>query len=175
MHHTEDPSLLSLSEKRSSIVFRISGVNNNGHLHFGGDRYLGGKRRALGFSRGIVVVVVEPALSDSDGAAKKLAKSRDIALLVESSRVMGMNTGSREDDPRVFGGACCRENRHLERLPDADDSRRARIPGAGDYRVAVAVERRVCEVGVAVDEVFCREPVWRGHLRSIHRSTGAAT
>ena len=166
---------MSLSEKRSTIVFRIPGVNNNGHLHFGGDRYLGGKRRALGFSRGIVVVVVEAALSDGDGAAKKLAKSRDIARLVECSRVMGMNAGSREDEAGVFGGGCCRENRHLERLPDADDSRRARIPGAGDYRVAVAVERRVCEVGVAVDEVFCREPVWRGHLRSIQRSTGAAT
>jgi len=120
-------------------------------------------------------VVIEPALSDGDGAAKKLAKSGDIARFIESSRVMGMNAGSREDEAREFGGACCRENRHLERLSDAHDSLRARIAGAGDYRVAVAVERRVCEVGVAVDEVFCREPVWRGHLRSIHRSTGAAT
>jgi hypothetical protein len=175
VHDTDDPSLLSFSEKRSSIVFRIPGVNDNGHPHFGGDSYLGGKRRALGLPRGIVVVVVEPALPDCNGAAKKLAKSRDIARLVESGRVMGMNAGSREDEARVFGGACRRENRHLERLSDAHDSRRARIAGAGDYRVAVAVERRVCEVGVAVDEVFCREPVWRGHLRSIQRSTGAAT
>jgi hypothetical protein len=29
-------------------------------------------------------------------------------------------------------------------------------------------------VGVAVDE-DCRVPVWRGHLRSIQRRTGAAT
>ncbi len=175
MHDTEDPRLLGFPEKRPGIVFRIPGVNDDRHPHFGGDRYLSCKRRALGFPRGIVVVVVEPALSDRDGIAKELAQSRDITLLVESGGVMGMNAGSREDEARVFSGACCRENRHLERLSDAHDGRRARVAGAGDYRVAVAVERRVCEVGVAVDEVFCRAPVWRGHLRSIQRSTGAAT
>jgi len=150
-------------------------MNDNGLPHFGSDSYLGGKRRTLGFSRGIVVVVVEPAFSDRDGVAKKVAQFRDISFLVEPGRVMRMNAGSREDEARVFGSACRRENGHVERLSDAHDSRRARLAGAGDYRVAVAVERRVCEVGVAVDEVFCREPVWRGHLRSIQRSTGAAT
>jgi hypothetical protein len=71
---------------------------------------------------------------------------------------------------RVLSGEC----RCLERLAYADDGRRARIAGAGDYRVAVAGEGRVREVGVAVDEDL-RAPAWRGHLRSIQRSTGAAT
>ncbi len=63
-----------------------------------------------------------------------------------------MDSRGGEDKTRIprreFSCARCR----LERLSDADDSRRARIAGAGDYRVAVAVERRFCEVGVAVDE-----------------------
>ena len=61
-----------------------------------------------------------------------------------------------------------------EGFADADDRSRARLAGARDYRVAVAGERRVREVGVAVDEDR-RASVRRGHLRSIQRSTGAAT
>ena len=60
------------------------------------------------------------------------------------------------------------------RFADADDRLRARGAGAGDYLVAVAVEGRVREVGVAVDED--RLPsILRGHFRSIHRRIGAAT
>lgn len=52
-------------------------------------------------------------------------------------------------------------------------------PGTGeacplDYLVAVAGERWVGEVRVAVDEVW-NAVVLRGHLRSIQRSTGLAT
>lgn len=46
--------------------------------------------------------------------------------------------------------------------------------GPLDYLVAVAGERRVGEVRVAVDEVW-NAVVLRGHLRSIQRSTGLAT
>jgi hypothetical protein len=97
-------------------------------------------------------VIVESALADRDGRAKKLTKLRDVVLLVESGRVMRMDTSRCEYKARILGRACGRARRCRERLSDADDSRRARIAGAGDYRVAVAGERRVCEVGVAVDE-----------------------
>ncbi len=46
--------------------------------------------------------------------------------------------------------------------------------GPADYLVAVAGERRVGEVRVAVDVVW-NAVVLRGHLRSIQRSTGLAT
>jgi hypothetical protein len=174
VHDTDDPSPLSLSKEKPRVILGIARVNDNRQPRLGCNRYLGGKSRALGFSRRVVVVVVETALTDRDGGAKQLAKLRDIALLVESGRIMGMDARGSEDEAGVFGSGRSRESRHVERLSDADDSRRARIAGAGDYRVAVAVERRVREVGVAVDEV-CRAPVWRGHLRSIQRSTGAAT
>jgi hypothetical protein len=69
--------------------------------------------------------------------------------------------------PRRGGG-------RVERLADADDSFGARGAGAGDYLVAVAVEGRFREVGVAVDEPD-RPSTLRGHFRSIHRRIGAAT
>ena len=65
---------------------------------------------------------------------------------------MGMDTGGREHKTRILRRAFSRAGRCVERLADANDGRRARIAGAGDYRVAVAGEGRVREVGVAVDE-----------------------
>jgi len=63
-----------------------------------------------------------------------------------------MDTRGREHEPRILRRALSRESRYVERLSNANYRRRARIPGAGDYRVAVAGEGRVREVGVAVDE-----------------------
>lgn len=57
--------------------------------------------------------------------------------------------------------------------PDTDYRASPREAGPIDYLVAVAGERRVGEVRVAVDEVW-NAVVLRGHLRSIQRSTGLA-
>lgn len=57
---------------------------------------------------------------------------------------------------------------------DADYCAGPSDAGPLDYLVAVAVERRVGEVRVAVDEVW-NAAVLRGHLRSIHNNTGLAT
>jgi hypothetical protein len=98
-------------------------------------------------------VIVEAALTDRDCAAfEEFAKPGNVALRIESGRVMRMNAGGREHKARMLGRTCGRESRYLERLSDANDGRRARVAGAGDYRVAVAGEGRVREVGVAVDE-----------------------
>ena len=57
--------------------------------------------------------------------------------------------------------------------PDTDYRAGPGEAGPLDYLVAVAGERRVGEVRVAVDEVW-NAVVLRGHLRSIQRSTGLA-
>ena len=120
-------------------------------------------------------MIIEAALPYRDCAAfKEFTKPGNVARLVESGRIVRMDSGGREHKTRIVGCVFSRERRCLQRLSDADDSRRARIAGAGDYRVAVTGERRVREVGVAVDEDG-RALVLRGHLRSIQRSTGAAT
>lgn len=85
-----------------------------------------------------------------------------------------MYAGRREYEAGIVVGDRRGGGRRFEGLTNADNRDRARNPGAGNYLVAVAGERRVREVGVAVDEDW-RAPVCRGHLRSIQRSTGAAT
>lgn len=98
-------------------------------------------------------MVVEAALTHGDRAPKKKrAELRDVALSVKVSRVVRMDACGRENEPHVFRGALGRDRGRSDRLTDADDRDRARVAGAGDYRVAVAGERRVREVGVAVDE-----------------------
>jgi hypothetical protein len=85
-----------------------------------------------------------------------------------------MDPGRREYIAGIFSGRLGSNRGCRKRLTDADDRDRARSSGAGNYLVAVAGERRVREVGVAVDEDR-RASVLRGHLRSIQRRTGAAT
>src|SRR3954467_11143532 len=120
-------------------------------------------------------MVVEPALADGDGSVyDQRAERRDVALGVESGGIVWMDAGGAEHEPRILQRAPRRDRRGGKRLTNADDRGRARIAGAGNYLVAVAGERRVREVGVAVDEDG-RVLVLRGHLRSIQRSTGAAT
>lgn len=170
--HARGPGLVN---ERSCIIFGVAGVNDERPLQLTGESYLGGKRRALRVSRRIVVMIVEPALPYGDCAAfKELAKPRNVALLIESGRILRMDASGREHKTGILGRVFGSECRGVQRLPNTDDSRRARIAGAGYYRVAVTGERRVREVGVAVDEDR-RASVLRGHLRSIQRSTGAAT
>src|SRR6266540_2259875 len=87
-----------------------------------------------------------------------------------------MDPRGMKDEARIFFGDSGSGSRRVRRFADADDRLRARGAGAGDYLVAVAVEGRVREVGVAVDEAdLARASVLRGHFRSIHIRTGAAT
>jgi hypothetical protein len=174
VHDADHTGGLGLAKQRPGVVFRLSRVNDDWPVGFGGESYLGGKRQALGCARRIVVVIVEPALADGDRGVKKRTKPRDVALLVERGRVVWVDSGGGEDEARMSSSDVSSELRYRERLTNADDGRRARFAGAGDYRVAVAGEGRVREVGVAVDEDG-RTLVLRGHLRSIQRSTGAAT
>ena len=130
---------------------------------------------ALRFAGRVVVVIVEPAFADRNRRIfKQLTQSWDIVLSDKSGGVVRMDASGRENEFRVLGSEPLGDLRRAQRFTDTHDSDRARIAGAGNYVVAVAVERRVREVGVAVDEDG-RTPVLRGHLRSIQRRTGAAT
>ena len=98
-------------------------------------------------------MVVEAAFTHRDGRImKQLAQARHVSRGKESCRVVRMDACGGEYKSgilcRILGGA----RRRRERFTDADYRQRARIAGAAYYRVAVAVERRVREVGVTVDE-----------------------
>jgi len=175
MQHSSDASRLRFPNDRTSIVLRFSGVDDDRLSQLAGERDLGREGHALSLARRIVVVIIESALPDRDGRIRhECAQLRDVPRGLEDCRVVWMDSRGREDKFRIVTGDLRGYSRRIQRLPDANDRDRARIAGARDYRVAVAGERRVREVGVAVDEDW-RTPVLRGHLRSIQSSTGAAT
>ena len=164
-----------LANCSSGIVLCIARVHDYRALRLVSERNLGRKRGTLRIARRVVVVVVETAFTHSDRASREKATELwDVALRVKRCCVVGVNARGRENEARVLLGVLSRHRGGTHGFADADDRGRARIASAGDYRVAVAGERCVREVGVAVDEA-CRAPVLRGHLRSIQRRTGAAT
>jgi hypothetical protein len=174
MENADDAGSLRIRDMGTGILLCVTGMDDDRPPHFCSQSDLGSKRSALGIPRRIVVVIIEAAFADRNGGTHELAQLRHVALFVEAGSIVRMDSSGREHEAGILGCVLTRERRGLQRLPDADDGRSARIAGAGDYLAAVAGERRVCEVGMAVDEDG-RVPVLRGHLRSIQRSTGAAT
>jgi len=98
-------------------------------------------------------MVVEAALTHCNGrVTKQLTQTGYIPSGKESRCVVGMDAGGREYKSGIVCRVLSRAHRGRERFTDADYRPRARDAGAAYYRVAVAVERRVREVGVTVDE-----------------------
>ena len=153
MQDAEDAGSTGVANHGACIVFRVSGVDDYRLVHLISKRNLRRECGALRFARRIVVMIVESALADRhSGLSKQVAQSRKVARGVKRGCVVGMYSGGRKDEPGIVRRALGGNHRRRERLPDAYDRQRARIAGARDYRVAVAGERRVREVGVAVDE-----------------------
>jgi hypothetical protein len=149
----EDAGGPGVANHRVGIVFRVSGVDDHRLVQLVSERNLRRECGALRFARRIVVMIVESALADRHGRVREeLAQLRHVAQRVKRGRVMGMYSGGRKDEPGIVRRAPGGDRRRRKRLPDADDRQRARLAGARDYRVAVAGERCVREVGVAIDE-----------------------
>jgi hypothetical protein len=175
MENSDNSGALCLADQRSGVVFRVAGVDDDRTRGLMCQLDLRRERGALRVAGRGVVVVVQTTLTNSDRATSdESAQPRYVTIGVERCGIVGVNARGRKNEARVFRGDLRGDRGSLDRFADADDRARARIAGAGDYRVAVAGERCVREVGVAVDEA-CRAPVLRGHLRSIQRRTGAAT
>jgi hypothetical protein len=153
MENPDNSRASGIAYDRAGVILGVASVNDYGTLRFSGEDNLGGEGRPLCLTRRVVVMIVEAALSHGDRAAEeKVAELRDVALRVEGRSVVRVDSGGWENESSVFRGVLRRDRSRGDGLTDADDGDRARIAGAGDYRVAVAGERRVREVGVAVDE-----------------------
>jgi hypothetical protein len=175
MQDSDDSGTTCVADYGSRIILGVTSMDDHRTLRFVSERNLRREGGTLRVARRVVVMVVEAALAYCDRAApKKAAQLRNVALSVERRGIVWVDARGRENEAGVFHGELSGNRGGIDGLADADDRDRARIAGAGDYRVAVAGERCVREVGVAVDEA-CRAPVLRGHLRSIQRRTGAAT
>jgi hypothetical protein len=98
-------------------------------------------------------VIVETTFADGHGGpGEQSTQLWNVARSVKHRCVVRVNSGRREHESRIVSRDLGGNSRRRERLPDANDRERARIAGARNYRVAVAGEGRVREVGVAVDE-----------------------
>ena len=92
---------------------------------------------------------------------------------------MWMHTGRAPDESRVRQRNVTRCTSGAEDIPgaaagaDADNCFGSIFSCPLNYRVAVAAERLVCEVGVTVDEPL-DIPIFLGHFLSIQRRVGPA-
>jgi hypothetical protein len=181
MQHSGHSSGSGFAHHGPGVVIGVAGVNDDGTPELPGKSELFGESAALLEPWRVVVVVIESALSNGDCAAgDQLSQCGNITDGIEVRRVVRVDAGRVWNEPGMTrrkrsGGAGGGENVSFSAArSDADDREGPGDAGPLDYLVAVAGERRVGEVRVAVDEVW-NAVVLRGHLRSIQRSTGLAT
>lgn len=135
-------------------------------------------------ARRIVIVIVKAALTYSDGSSGgKLSQAFDVPRRFETLGVVGMHSGRKPHETGKCSGHGHGCMSGAEDIPsaaagsDADDRISPVVPCPFDYLAAVAVERLVGEVRVAVDEPFDEPfdiPSFRGHFLSIQSNTGLA-
>ena len=175
MEDSSDPCRAGLRHDCAGILFGIAGVHDHWLPFLSSQSELRSECGKLRVARRILVMVVESAFAYRDRPEpEKLPQSREVVRCIEDSSIVRVDAGGGEHEAAIFVAKLHRDHGRGERLTDTDNPLRARRAGARDYGVAVAGERRVREVGVAVDEDV-RAPVLRGHLRSIQRRIGAAT
>ncbi len=181
MQHAGHSSGSCFAHHGPGVVLGVPGVDYDGAPELPGKRELFGESAALLEPWRVVVVIIEPALSNGDCAGgEQLSQYGNITGGIEARSVMRVDAGRVWNEPGMArrkrsGGAGGGENISFSAArSDADYRKGPGEAGPFDYLVAVAGERRVGEVRVAVDEVW-NAVVLRGHLRSIQRSTGLAT
>lgn len=104
-------------------------------------------------------MVIEATLAHRHRFPQQLSQCRQITPGIKARCVMWMDPGGGENVAGILGGDFAGSLRRRQRFANADNGSGARIAGAPDYVVAVAAERRVREVGVAVDEDGRTPPV----------------
>jgi hypothetical protein len=153
MQHAKRAERARFANHRARVILGVTRMDDEWFRSLRRQPDLGAKRGDLGVAGRIVVVVVEATFTDGHRSVpQKPTEALEIARWLERRGVVRMYAGRREYEARVIVGDGCSGGRGLKRLANADNRDRARVAGAGNYLVAVAGERRVREVGVAVDE-----------------------
>jgi hypothetical protein len=170
-----------LENHRARVILRIASVNDDGNAHLPRNSKLFSESPSLLPPRRIVVVVIQAAFAYRYRTCRaELLQFIHVAHAVKSGRVMRMNSSCEPHEARVLVGDNHRCASGAEDIPgaasgaDTDNRCGSRIPCAIDYLAAVACERFVGEVRVAVDEPL-ETPSFRGHFLSIQSNTGLAT
>ena len=188
VEHSADPGPTGLTDHCRGVVLGLAGVDDDRAPGLLRDGELVGEGAALERPGRVVVVVVETAFPDGDGAIGHRGSDRGGVLSgVVSGRIVRMHAGCPPDDTRMRRSDGTGPCRRLQGLPDADDAIPARVPEPLEHTLPVTVELRAGEVRVRIDPVrggqaFCaaaREcgvaSDSRGYFFSIQSNNGDAT
>ena len=179
MKDTNHTLIRRLANHRARIGFGIASVHHDWLSRFFSERQLLRKGAALLEPRRVVVMVVEATFAYRDSKLCELLQGAGIPERIEACRIMRMNPHRMPDESAVCGRDSLGCTSGAEDIfgaasrADAYYCLGSVVFRALNYRVAVAVERRVCEVRVAVDVPF-DIPIFLGHCLSIQRSVGPA-
>ena len=153
------PALPRLDHHRPGVILGVARVYHERKTRLRGQRYLRRESVTLLGPRRVVIMVVEPAFADRYGArGDVLANDREVPRSVETDCVMRVHARRVPDESWILARDVPRRASGAEDIPgaaagaDADDRFGPALTCALDYVDAVAVERRVCEVRVGVDE-----------------------
>src|SRR6476661_526175 len=153
VQHAAHPLPARFADHRDGVVLGVARMDDDGDAMLVGEGELRGEGRALAVARRMIVVVIESAFADGDGAARELAADgSDVTHGVEAGGVVRVDAGGMPDEAGVRGGDRLRALGGGERFADADDASGAGVARPGDDGGAIGVEGRIGEVGVAVDE-----------------------
>ena len=171
MHDSADALRPGVRQDRSGVVFCVPRMDYDWQLELLCQCDLRQEGVALRSAGGVVVVIIQAAFSHPDRSFRSvLADQVEVTLADETASVVRMNSGGMPDEPPVGRGHFPRCASGAEDIPgaaagaDADDRFGPAVSRPLDYIAAVAVERFVGEVRVAVDE-RCVTEVFFGHLR----------
>ena len=180
MQNSDHTARAGFSDHCPRILLGITRVNDHRFALLARQGKLFGECAPLLETRRVVVVIVEPALPYCYSSfVNQRAKLVDITRCIKTDCVVRVNSSRVKDESEVTGGDGCGCASGAEDIPgaaaraDADYCLGSIVTCSCDYRAAVAVERRVGEVRVAVD-VPREIPIFLGHCLSIQRSVGPA-
>ena len=155
VQHTADAIVPCLDDHREGVVFGFARMDDHRLFCFARQGQLRAKDRALYVAWRVIVVIVQAALAHGNSAAvHEATECVEIGVAGKVDGVMGMNTSRKEHNARMTAGEGFGGVRLADGGANADDGIGAGLAGSADYRVAVAGEGFVCEVGVGVDEGF---------------------
>jgi hypothetical protein len=153
MQHAAHAGAARLGHHGLGICLGLASVNDDRFGQITGERELRGEATSLLVSGRVVIVVIEPALADGDGALRD--ESGDllgIAERIEATRVVRMNACRKKHDTRILDGNLPCAPGGSKRFANADDRSRTCFARTVESGLAIDVEGGIRQVGVAVDK-----------------------
>ena len=171
MKDSADLRCLLLLQDPEGVVVGLPCVDHDGPALLAGEADLGPEGLPLLLGRRVIVMVVQPDLSDGEesrvgGQILEVAPGAIVPLL----RVVGMDSRC-EEKVRVLLGEFPRGVRIADQRSDAEQMAHPGLSGPAEDFVAILVERRESQMGVRIGEDHLHRtvaPTWTGSSTPSH-------